>query len=176
MLYYTSTAVTFREVPDQISRCFSISECGNHCEGCHSPELQGKQGEPLTREVIESLVEDDALSGVNTYVFLGEGNDREALRELLEFSRECGMMTCLYTGSDDISRFEDLIPLLNYIKVGHYDSELGGLDKETTNQRFYIIEKLDDGGYERYDLTYVFREDPLLERKVWSKRTEEERV
>lgn len=166
MIYYSSTAISFREVPNEIARCFSISECGLRCSEWPIPGPQGTCGEPLTPEVMDKLIGDDALDGVNVYAFLGEGDDREALRELLATAHDYGMLTCLYTSSDNISDFEDLMHLLDYIKIGHYDSELGGLDKETTNQRYYINISLDEEGYELNVLTYMFREDPNLVREI----------
>ena len=48
----------------------------------------------------------------------------------------------------------------DYIKLGHYDEELGGLNKETTNQRLYKIthEVLEDGvkKLEFKDITHLF--------------------
>lgn len=43
-------------------------------------------------------------------------------------------------------------PLLDYLKLGPYDERLGGLDKSTTNQRFYRIE-----AEKLIDETYLFR-------------------
>ncbi|HIR81761.1 MAG TPA: anaerobic ribonucleoside-triphosphate reductase activating protein, partial [Candidatus Limiplasma merdipullorum] len=39
--------------------------------------------------------------------------------------------------------------MLDYLKLGHYDERLGGLDSPTTNQRFFRIEagKLFDQTY-----------------------------
>ena len=47
MLKYVDTKVTFSEVPDEISLCISISNCPNHCKGCHSPYLAEDIGKPL---------------------------------------------------------------------------------------------------------------------------------
>ena len=55
--------------------------------------------------------------------------------------REHGLKTCLYSGCDSIQPFEQFLSLLDYLKIGHYDEKLGGLDKQTTNQRFYRIEQ-----------------------------------
>ena len=48
-----------------------------------------------------------------------------------------------------------LVPLykrFDYIKIGHYDQSLGGLNQKTTNQRMY---RLTDCGWE--DITYKFK-------------------
>lgn len=51
-----------------------------------------------------------------------------------------GLKTCLYSGADSTAFFQNIIPLLDYLKVGAYDERLGGLDSPTTNQRFYQVE------------------------------------
>ena len=55
--------------------------------------------------------------------------------------REHGLKTCLYSGCDSVQPFEPLLPLLDCLKIGHYDEKLGGLDKRKTNQRFYRVEQ-----------------------------------
>lgn len=42
--------------------------------------------------------------------------------------------------------------MLDYLKLGHYDERLGGLDSPTTNQRFFRIE-----AGKLFDQTYLFR-------------------
>jgi len=43
-----------------------------------------------------------------------------------------------YSGMDELSDEID-IEFFDYIKIGHYDEELGGLSKKTTNQRLYRV-------------------------------------
>ena len=45
---------------------------------------------------------------------------------------------------------------INYIKLGHYDEKYGGLDKETTNQRFYFVDTDFEGKYILNDKTHLF--------------------
>ena len=59
MLKYISTEIVYREVPDMISRAFSISNCGQHCKGCHSPELQGDNGNELTLDIIDKYINEE---------------------------------------------------------------------------------------------------------------------
>jgi anaerobic ribonucleoside-triphosphate reductase activating protein len=44
-----------------------------------------------------------------------------------------------YSGRDEISKDFDILNF-DYIKIGHYEEKLGGLNKKTTNQRLYKIE------------------------------------
>ena len=80
----------------------------------------------------------------------GDQNPQE-LNELIDYVHSRGLKVCLYTGSD-------LIPTniygLDYLKIGHYSEELGGLDKPTTNQKFFIIK---NGLYA--DITILFRRE-----------------
>ena len=49
-----------------------------------------------------------------------------------------------------------MINVLDYIKVGSYNQNLGGLSSENTNQRFYKKEK-----HELIDISYVFKSGDL---------------
>ena len=69
MLKYTTNQVTFSEVPDEITLCINISNCPHHCPGCHSPELWGNIGEPLTEAVIEDLLTSNR--GITCVCFMG---------------------------------------------------------------------------------------------------------
>jgi anaerobic ribonucleoside-triphosphate reductase activating protein len=43
-----------------------------------------------------------------------------------------------YSGRDELAKDINL-DWFDYIKIGHYDEELGGLNKKTTNQRLYKL-------------------------------------
>jgi anaerobic ribonucleoside-triphosphate reductase activating protein len=59
-----------------------------------------------------------------------------------------------YSGMDELS---DKINLdwFDYVKIGHYDEDLGPLNKETTNQRFFRVTK-SENDYQLMDLTNLF--------------------
>lgn len=152
MLKYVSTEIVYREVPDLISRAFSISNCGQHCKGCHSPELQGDNGEELTLDVIDNYIKED-WGKVDCYVFLGEGQDKDTLEKIIHYVHNRGFKICLYTHRNNITDIvNDYFPYLDYIKTGEYIKDLGGLNDRHTNQRFYKIE------YDvAFDITYKFQ-------------------
>ena len=138
MLKYTEYEVGFREIPNKVTLLINISNCPNHCVGCHSPELRTNIGTELTNdEFLRILKEND---GVNCVCFMGEGRDLQRLIEIIKLSKETQpfLETALYTGSDEFDEtvFEGK---LNYIKIGHYDDKYGPLDKPTTNQRLYRL-------------------------------------
>ena len=134
MIKYVSYAVTFAEVPDEISLTLAISNCGGHCPGCHSPELRQNIGRDLEEDL--PLLLKKYKDQITCVCFLGQGNDPDALNECLEYVHRHGLNTCLYTGVDE---FEGDTTYLTYVKVGHYDEALGGLDNPKTNQRMYHL-------------------------------------
>ena len=75
--------------------------------------------------------------GVNCFLFLGEGKDKEALFSLARHIRTAhpGLETALYTGRESVE--QEYFDLFDYIKVGPYVESLGPLNKRTTNQRIY---------------------------------------
>ena len=149
MLKYVNTAVTFAEVPDEISLCISVSNCGHRCLNCHSPELQEDIGIDLEQD-LRSLL--DRFRGRITCVcFLGQGQDPQALDRCCELCKSYGFKVAIYTGADTAQH----LPLskIDYYKIGHYEPKLGGLDSELTNQRMF--KRHDNGEVE--DITYKFR-------------------
>lgn len=127
--------VVFEEIPHRVTMAFSISNCMNHCKGCHSPWLATDIGEELT---VDTILEkyDDLIRLSNCVLFLGEGNDKEALLAINKFIKEhYTIETALYSGRDKIE--DEYFHLFDFVKVGSYQEELGPLNKETTNQRLY---------------------------------------
>ena len=47
MLKYVDTAITFSEVPDEVTLCINLSNCHFHCSACHSKYLWEDVGEEL---------------------------------------------------------------------------------------------------------------------------------
>jgi len=132
MIKYTDYAITFAEVPDEVSLCFSISNCGLHCPECHSPQLQKDIGEDLEKDLEEIL--DQYRGRITCVCFLGQGNDESALQRCASKCKQYQLKIALYTGRE--KRDMDW-SIWDYIKLGSYQSTLGGLDKPTTNQRMY---------------------------------------
>lgn len=156
MVKYCGHYVTFQEVPNEISLTFTITNCVHQCPGCHSSWLQGDIGDELTISDIKYYLKqyDGAITCI---CLMGTGNDPEALAKLLSDVKKLGYKVCLYAGEefiDDIPAWKHLKmeDWPHYLKVGGYKEELGGLDKETTNQRFL---KFDPQGF-YIDITNVF--------------------
>jgi anaerobic ribonucleoside-triphosphate reductase activating protein len=149
MLKYTDTQIVFREIPDKIALAINISNCPNHCIGCHSPELRKNIGIELSDDELDRLIKEN--DGINCVCFMGEGRDVNRLSQLITRVKDThNITTALYTGSDE---FDESVfnGKLDYLKIGHYDEKYGSLDKPTTNQRLYrIVDK------HRVDITNLF--------------------
>lgn len=141
-LKYVDTAITFAEIPDEISLCINISNCPHRCKSCHSPYLQEDVGEELTPEVLDKLIEDN--KGITCVCFMGEGGrlfDIAYLSELVHLKHN--LKTAWYTGLDfHLNSMSECVgrPIaceFDYVKTGPYIESLGPLNKKTTNQRMY---------------------------------------
>lgn len=134
-----ANSITFKEVPNLVSRSFSISNCGGDCPFCHSPELQQDIGEEFTDEMLKNFFKVDKDT-VECYVFLGDGQDPKRMLELLNLCKENGFKTCLYIGKNTTNW--KYLRYLDYLKLGSYINDLGGLECPTTNQIMYKIENI----------------------------------
>lgn len=151
---YLFEAVTFSEVPDEITLCISISGCTIHCQGCHSRELWEDKGTTLTLDELQRLL--DKHKGITCVCIMGGEADIDTLTELFQYAYR-KVKTAWYCGLDLIPKHKlGILQYLDFVKTGHYDQELGGLDSPTTNQRFYKVEHTSNGDYKTIDITYKF--------------------
>ena len=147
------TSVVLEEIPDKVTLAVDISNCQGNCIGCHSPFLKTDIGEVLTEEVADRLVA--ANFGVNCFLFLGEGNDPLALREIASYiKRRHGLDLALYSGRTEVE--EDVYGLFDFVKVGPYRPECGPLNEPTTNQRLYKVSHPAGAPPQKEDITSVF--------------------
>ena len=154
MLKYLYCKEIFAEIPSEITLGVSISGCQIRCKGCHSRELWEDKGTPLTIDELQSLL--DKHKGITTLLLLGGEADIDSLIELFQYAYK-KVRTAWYCGLDLIPKDKlGIIQYLDFLKTGHYDQELGGLTSPTTNQRFYKIEHLGNGEYNKIDKTYLF--------------------
>ena len=148
MIKYYTHSVVFEEIPNKVTLAFSITNCQNRCKGCHSAFLRRDIGEVLNESTLkEKFVK--TLLNCNCVLFLGEGNDLDGLIRLSDYIKdEFGLETAIYSGRDNVE--DVLFDHFDYVKIGSYKEECGGLNKETTNQRLY---------YHREDITNLFWKD-----------------
>lgn len=160
MLKYVDTDVTFQEVPGETTLCINISNCPCHCKGCHSSYLAEDIGTPLDEDSLVELLLNN--KGITCIAFMGGDSDPEYINWLAGIMRDMNdsepgnwadVKIAWYSGRQELS---DKINLkhFDFIKLGPYSQNVGGLDKPTTNQVFYRVEH---PGENLVDETYKFQ-------------------
>jgi anaerobic ribonucleoside-triphosphate reductase activating protein len=146
---YAYLEIGLQEVSNEIALCIGITGCTVHCPGCHSPELHDPNyGSLLTEEVYKDTLA-KYKNKCSCICFMGGDQYKEDLIKYLEMAHEEGFLTALYTGQNWVDY--DIMEQLDFLKVGPFIEELGGLSEKTTNQRMY---KIDNGVME--DITSSF--------------------
>lgn len=151
MIKYQGHSITFQEVPGEISLALQIANCPHHCDGCHTPQLREDVGRPLANDILGLIARYGKM--ITCVCLMGEGNDVKALSWFLRVVKAFGLKTCLYSGRDQIGELATLVPFLDYLKLGPYRQDKGGLASTGTNQRFYAV---DNGKLN--DITHKFQE------------------
>lgn len=143
MLKYLYSKIVFSEIPDEITLAIAISGCQIHCNGCHSPELWEDKGIDLTLDELDRLIKKN--DGITCLLLMGGERDIDYLTFLFgNLWRR--IKTAWYCGLDKIPDDKvEILDYLDYVKLGHYDKNLGGLASPTTNQRLYKIELSPEG-------------------------------
>ena len=155
MLKYLFVQELFREIPEEITLGISISGCQIHCVGCHSRELWEDRGRALNIESLHSLI--DSHQGITCLLLLGGEHDIDSLIELFMHAHK-RIKTAWYCGLDMVPKDKiGIYQYLDWIKLGHFDMELGGLTSPTTNQKLYKIEHLSNGDYKKIDITNLLQ-------------------
>ena len=156
MLKYLYTKQVFSEIPEEITLGISISGCTIHCNGCHSRDLWEDKGTQLTRKGLENLIISN--EGITCLLLLGGEHDIDNLINLFYYVSVTfpKIKTAWYCGLDMIPKDkEEILDYLDYVKIGHFDFNLGGLDSPDTNQKLYKINHNQEGN-KLIDITYKF--------------------
>ena len=148
MLKFHNYDIVFQEIPNEVTLALNISNCPNRCVGCHSPHLWEDTGEVLDENVLAVLLEKYGCA-VTCVCFMGGDGSPEELLHLAKFTKKHKKKTAWYSGNSEL--FENSLSCFDYIKLGNYIEELGGLKSSTTNQRFFLIEN-----ETMIDITYKF--------------------
>ena len=150
MLKYVETAVTFSEIPNEITLAINISSCPCNCRGCHSSYLAEDIGEPLDLQHLTNLI--DSNKGITCVCIMGgDANPSEVddiAQDIKEYYPE--LKVGWYSGRQELSKDIEL-GNFDYIKLGPYKEEFGPLNSRTTNQRLYQIKN-----YKMLDITSRF--------------------
>ncbi|MBR2248726.1 MAG: 4Fe-4S cluster-binding domain-containing protein [Bacilli bacterium] len=139
MLKYYTVDVTFTDIPGEITLEFGISNCPFKCEGCHSPFLQSDVGKPISFEIIVKYLKEYYPAVSCLLISGGDANPKavEVLCKLIKRSYPY-LKTAWFSGREQLPENIDL-SAFDYVKLGPYKKDLGGLDSPTTNQRLYIV-------------------------------------
>lgn len=152
-LKYLGYSIVFQEVPGEVTLALNISGCPHKCEGCHSKYLWEYEGHYVSDD-LEDLIK--KYKGLITCVcFMGGDQNQKELTDLLILTHQYGLKAALYTGCDSLSNLNiRVLGNLDYCKIGHYNSNYGGLDNINTNQRMLAWDWQDN---KWNDITYKFQ-------------------
>lgn len=139
MIKFYNFDIVFQEIPDETTLAVNLTNCPNHCKGCHSPHLWADVGTPLDEESMEALLA-PYKNAVTCFCFMGGDAEPASVNRLALFLREHhpGLKTGWYSGRSEIAP-EIELKNFDYIKVGPYVKEAGSLKSPNTNQRLYKI-------------------------------------
>lgn len=139
MLKYLKADIVFTEIPMEMSYAVQFSGCTLRCSGCHSRELWEDKGTYFTKETIDAIFKEN--TGITCLLLMGGEHDIDTLIRLFMYAHQ-RIKTAWYCGLDMIPKDKKaILDYLDFLKLGHYDHELGGLDSPTTNQRLYQFSK-----------------------------------
>ena len=162
MLKVASFDIVFQEIPGEVTLALNLSGCPCHCKGCHSKHLWEDIGEPLDEKLLIGLL-DRYGSQVTCVCFMGGDREPEEVARLAEYiknhpssaaTHRSALRTAWYSGRPDLPEslseqrstgeaacqcngLSGAAGPFDYIKLGPYIEELGGLKSPTTNQRLY---------------------------------------
>ena len=139
MLKCCSYDIVCQEIPDEITLAVNISRCPNRCPGCHSPWLWEDVGEPMTDEMVLTLV-GKYSAAITCFCFMGGDSDPSEVSRLASLVKKAypHLRTAWYSGRETVPEGFD-IAALDYLKLGPYIEERGGLKSPGTNQKLYRI-------------------------------------
>lgn len=153
MLRYGNYNIVFQEIPGEVTLAINLSNCPYRCESCHSSYLREDVGDVLDESALGNLLERYGKS-ITCLCFMGGDIDPIGVERLyiwVKGKTEGGIKTGWYSGREALPGTVSANSF-DYIKLGPYVKELGGLGSPTTNQRFC---KVENG--ELIDETYLFQ-------------------
>ena len=139
MLKCYSYDIVCQEIPDEITLAVNISCCPNRCPGCHSPWLWEDKGELMTEDMLSALI-GNYSAAITCFCFMGGDADPSEIQRLASWvrNRYPHIRTAWYSGRETLPDTFDL-SVLDYVKLGPYIQERGGLKSPDTNQALYRI-------------------------------------
>ena len=158
-LMYKGYSIVFQEVPDEVALAINISGCQHHCPGCHSKYLWNNDGALSLKDDFVKLLK-EYKDFITCICFMGGDQNPIDLTYFLSIARCNGLKTCLYTGATYDQLDKRIVSYLDYLKVGPFIEQYGGLHSPTTNQRFYsVFFNENTKEIDLKDRTYLFNQE-----------------
>jgi len=125
--------IVMQEIPGEISLALSISGCPLRCPGCHSAfTWDAEYGDRLNEFSLQRML--DKYEGmISCVLFYGGEWEPDSLIHLLSMVRNRGLLTALYSGHEQVD--DEILACLDFLKLGRYIADRGGLESTQTNQR-----------------------------------------
>ena len=126
--------IVFQEIPGEVTLALNLSGCPCHCQGCHSPHLAEDIGKELNEGLVSDLLEQYGKQ-ITCVCFMGGEHLPKEVAYWAEFmKRLSSLKMAWYSGRTNMPAVEGPF---DFVKIGPYIEELGGLKSEKTNQRLY---------------------------------------
>ena len=137
MLKFVNFGIVFQEIPDEVTLSINISNCPCRCHGCHSNYLWQDIGKILDKKVIDDFINKYG-NDITCICFMGGDVNPKEVEDLSKYihNNYSDLKVGWYSGREKIADNID-IENFDYIKIGPYIEELGGLKSKTTNQKLY---------------------------------------
>lgn len=134
MLKFYNYDIVFQEIPDEVTLAVNITNCPHRCVGCHSPHLHLDMGHVLNEETLDLLLEKYGRQ-ITCVCFMGGDRSPKEVAAMAKYLRQrTHLKVAWYSGNDTLPHNAKAF---DYLKIGGYKAELGGLRSRTTNQRLY---------------------------------------
>lgn len=138
---YVNTSVVFQEIPDEVTLSINISNCPCHCLGCHSDYLWEDIGEPFNAMSLDVMLKEYG-DDITCVAFMGGDAEPQEVDALAAWTKKHypHLKVAWYSGRVECSKAIH-VKNFDFIKLGPYVATMGPLNKPTTNQRLYKVEK-----------------------------------
>ena len=134
MLKYHNYDIVFQEIPDEVTLAVNLTNCPHRCVGCHSPHLREDIGEVLNEKAMDSLLKKYGKQITCVCFMGGDGQAQDVETMARHLRQHSSLKVAWYSGNTTLPRNAQLF---DYVKIGGYQANLGGLRSRTTNQRLY---------------------------------------
>lgn len=134
-------SIVLQEIPNEISLVFTVTGCPLACKGCHSSYLWKKNNGIILTDLLFEDILNKYNHTISCVLFMGGEWYKDDLLNKLNMVKKFNIKTALYTGLTMEEIDKDIINDLDYIKVGRWIEQLGGLDSKKTNQKLIDLKK-----------------------------------